>query len=257
MHHKRDMEERLQKLMAKAGLGSRRANEEIIKAGRVRVNGRVATLGDKANPDVDIIEVDGKPLEFEEPLYIMLNKPRGVLSSTEDDLDKGRPTVRGMIQAPGHIYPVGRLDKTSEGLILLTNDGKLAHRLTHPRFEHEKVYRVTVQGHPSEETLNRWRNGLMLRGKRTAPAGVEVIGGSKETTDLRVTLREGRKRQIRRVAALLGHDVQYLFREQIGPLHIGDLPRGKWRHLTDEEVEALHEAVRTPEEERRKRRRKY
>ncbi|HSM58785.1 MAG TPA: pseudouridine synthase [Candidatus Sulfomarinibacteraceae bacterium] len=247
-------EERLQKIMAKAGLGSRRANEKLIKAGRVKLNGRVATLGDKANPEIDRIEVDGEEIEFEAPIYIMLNKPRGVLSSTEDDLQQGRPTVRGMVDVPGHIYPVGRLDKTSEGLILLTNDGKLAHRLTHPRFEHEKVYDVTVTGHPSKDTLQRWRRGLMLRDKKTAPAGVEVIDQDESTTRLRITMREGRKRQIRRVAALLGHDVQRLFREKIGPLSVGDLPRGQWRRLTEKEVEALHDAVGTPPEERRRRR---
>jgi pseudouridine synthase len=245
------MAERLQKLMAKAGLGSRRANEELIRAGRVRVNGKVATLGDKADPDVDHVEVDGEPLEFEKPIYIMLNKPRGVLSSTEDDLEQGRPTVTGLVDVDKHIYPAGRLDKNSEGLILLTNDGQLAHRLTHPRYEHEKVYDVTVEGHPDEETLQRWRRGLMLRGKKTAPAGVEVVSSEEKTTRLKITMREGRKRQIRRVGALLGHHVQHLFREQIGPLHIGDLPSGSWRHLKREEIRALQDAVDMPEEKRR------
>lgn len=237
------MEERLQKLMAKAGIGSRRANEELIRAGRVRVNGKTATLGDKADPDRDHIEVDGEPLDFEKLLYIMLNKPKGVLSSTEDDLDEGRPTVRGMVDVEGHIYPVGRLDKNSRGLILLTNDGQLAHRLTHPRYEHEKIYDVVVQGHPSSETLRAWRHGVLLRGKVTAPAGVEVLRRDPETTLLRITMREGRKRQIRRVGALLGHQVLSLFRRQIGPLQIGDLPEGEWRHLSEEEVTALREAV--------------
>lgn len=237
------MEERLQKLMAKAGIGSRRANEELIRAGRVRVNGKTATLGDKADPDRDHIEVDGEPLDFEKLLYIMLNKPKGVLSSTEDDLDEGRPTVRGMVDVEGHIYPVGRLDKNSRGLILLTNDGHLAHRLTHPRYEHEKIYDVVVQGHPSSDTLRAWRHGVLLRGKVTAPAGVEVLRRDPETTLLRITMREGRKRQIRRVGALLGHQVLSLFRRQIGPLQIGDLPEGEWRHLSEEEVTALREAV--------------
>jgi pseudouridine synthase len=229
--------------MSRAGLGSRRASEKLIRAGRVTVNGHTATLGDKADPEADHVAVDGEPLAVEKRLYIMLNKPRGVLSSTEDELDEGRPTVRGMVGVEGHIYPVGRLDKTSEGLILLTNDGKLAHRLTHPRFEHEKVYLVTVEGHPGEQTLQRWRSGIMLRGKRTAPAGVEVVSSDDRTTRLRITMHEGRKRQIRRVAERLGHPVQRLFRQQIGPLHIGDLPSGQWRHLTDSEVRALRLAV--------------
>lgn len=237
------MQERLQKLMSRAGFGSRRASEDIIRAGRVRVNGQVATLGDKADPKVDRVTVDGEPLTFEERIYIMLNKPRGVLSSTEDDLDEGRPTVTGIVDLDEHIYPVGRLDRTSEGLILLTNDGKLAHRLTHPRFEHEKVYEVTVQGHPEDDVLEAWRSGIMLRGKRTLPAGVDKLSADEHTTRLRITMREGRKRQIRRVADRLGHPVQRLFRVQIGPLHIGDLPGGKWRHLTESEVEALKEST--------------
>lgn len=237
------MEERLQKLMSRAGFGSRRASEDIIRAGRVRVNGRVATLGDKADPKVDRVTVDGEPLTFEERIYIMLNKPRGVLSSTEDDLEEGRPTVTGLVDVDTHIYPVGRLDRTSEGLILLTNDGKLAHRLTHPRFEHEKVYDVTVQGHPADDVLETWRSGFMMRGKRTLPAGVEKISADKHSTTLRITMREGRKRQIRRVAERLGHPVQHLVRVKIGPLHIGDLPPGKWRHLTESEVEALKEST--------------
>ena len=236
------MERRLQKIMAKAGYGSRRANEKIIRQGRVRVNGRVARLGDKADPQEDEITVDGEPIEFEEPIYVMLNKPKGVLSSTEDEEE--RTTVRDLVVVEGHIYPVGRLDKPSEGLILLTNDGKLAHRLTHPRYEHEKVYDVTVEGQIPDEALHQWRGGLRLGDKMTAPAGVKVVERGPEQTRLRITLREGRKRQIRRIAALFGHPVRRLFRESIGPLQIGDLPAGQWRHLTDEEIQSLKESVK-------------
>ena len=239
------MAERLQKIMAKAGFGSRRANERIIRQGRVRVNGRVARLGDKADPEVDMIAVDGEPIEFEEPIYVMLNKPKGVLSSTEDDEE--RTTVLDLVEIDAHIYPVGRLDKPSEGLILLTNDGKLAHRLTHPRYEHEKVYEVTVEGQLPDEALQQWRGGLRLGDKMTAPAGVEVVERAHDHTRLRITLREGRKRQIRRVSALLGHPVQRLFRATIGPLHIGDLPAGQWRHLTEDEIQRLQEAVQEKE----------
>jgi len=246
------MQERLQKLMSRAGLGSRRASEGLIRAGRVTVNGRVATLGDKADPGVDRVEVNGEPLEFEAPIYIMLNKPRGVLPSTEDEKEAGRPTVRDLVAVEGHLYPVGRLDMNSEGLILLTNDGRLAHRLTHPSFEHEKVYDVTVEGHPGDEILQQWRQGLMLHGKRTVPARVEKLSADSGTTRLRITMREGRKRQIRRVAAQLGHPVQSLFRQKIGPLHIGDLPLGEWRHLKPEEVKELQEAVSRHTKESRK-----
>lgn len=235
--------ERLQKLMARAGFGSRRANEKIIRQGRVRVNGQVATLGDKADPEADRITVDGEQLAFEKRLYIMLNKPRGVLSSTEDELEEGRTTVTDLVPIDTHIYPVGRLDKPSEGLILLTNDGKLAHRLTHPRFEHEKVYEVTVEGRPKVAVLELWRQGVLLDDEMTAPARVEVLEAREESTDLRVTLREGRKRQIRRVAAMLGHPVQRLLRTHIGPLALGNLAPGEWRHLTEEEVKSLKKAT--------------
>ncbi|MFZ0548931.1 MAG: pseudouridine synthase, partial [Candidatus Promineifilaceae bacterium] len=158
------MSEKLQKIMSRAGLGSRRQNEEVIAAGRVRVNGAVAKLGDRAEQNKDRIEVDGKLLQFDDKIYIKLYKPKGVLSSTEDELDRGRPTVRDMIDLPGHLYPVGRLDKQSEGLMLLTNDGKLTHRLTHPRYGHQKVYRVAVEGRPSSRTLRQWQEGVELDG---------------------------------------------------------------------------------------------
>jgi len=236
--------ERLQKLMARAGYGSRRANEALIRAGRVRVNDRVARLGDRADPEKDTVTVDGKPLKLQKPVYVMLHKPRGVLSSTEDELEEGRPTVREMVPLPGHLYPVGRLDRQSEGLILLTNDGQLAHRLTHPRYEHEKVYDVTLEGAIGDEALAQWRQGLLLDGEPTAPARVELLQRDPNSTRLRITLREGRKRQIRRIAAAFGHPVQRLLRTHIGPLALGDLPPGQWRHLTPAEVEALQERVR-------------
>jgi len=246
------VEERLQKILARANLGSRRSCETIIAEGRVTVNGRVAALGDKADPAVDRIEVDGRPLTFEGQrapgealIYIALNKPRGVISSLEDELEEGRTTVRDLIQIDSakHIYPVGRLDKPSEGLILMTNDGDLAHRLTHPRYGHEKVYNVTVEGSISDRTLDQWRRGVMLDGRITAPAPIEVIERRADATRLRVILREGRKRQIRRIAAALGHPVQQLVRERIGPLALGDLQPGQWRHLSEQEVSQLVRSV--------------
>lgn len=229
--------------MARAGIGSRRSSEKLIRQGRVRVNGVVARLGDRADPQEDEITVDGRRISREAPIYVMLNKPRGVLSSTEDELDQDRTTVIDLVPFDAHIYPVGRLDKPSEGLILLTNDGRLAHRLTHPRYEHEKVYEVQLEGAISDEALEQWRRGLMLAGKRTAPAGIVVEERRREQTRLIVTLREGRKRQIRRIAAAFGHPVQRLFRRAIGPLQIGDLPSGQWRHLTEAEVRTLRESV--------------
>jgi len=248
------MEERLQKLMARANVGSRRASEAIIAAGRVTVNGRVAKVGDKADPQVDRVLVDGRPLfaaehaPTEPYLYIALNKPRGVISSLEDELEEGRTTVRDLIPiaAETHIYPVGRLDKPSEGLVLMTNDGSLAHRLTHPRYGHEKVYDVTVEGRMVDRTLEQWRRGVMLDGRITAPAPIEVIERSAEQTRLRIILREGRKRQIRRVAADLGHPVRRLIRERIGPLTLGDLQPGEWRHLTAAEVRELQRSAAEP-----------
>lgn len=237
------MPERLQKLMARAGRGSRRHNETLIRAGRVRVNGRVAQLGDSADVEHDTIEVDGQRLTLQPLIYIVLHKPRGVLSSTEDELQQGRPGLRSLVPLPGHFYPVGRLDKESEGLILLTNDGEMAHRLTHPRYEHEKTYLVWVEGQPTPDTLARWRAGVTLDGTRTAPARVEVLGQAEGQTRLRVILREGRKRQIRRVAAQLGHPVQRLVRIAIGPLQLTDLKPGAWRRVTAVELRQLQQAV--------------
>lgn len=246
------MEERLQKLMARAGLGSRRSCEEIISAGRVSVDGRIARLGDKADPARDRIEVDGKPLfspvnpANQSPhIYIALYKPRGVISSLEDELEAGRTTVRDLVEIDGaqHIYPVGRLDKQSEGLILMTNDGELAHRLTHPRYGHEKVYYVTVEGNISDRALDQWRRGVMLDDRITAPAPIEIVERGKDKTEIRIILREGRKRQIRRIAATLGHPVQQLVRERIGPLSLGELKPGQWRNLTEREVDQLKQSV--------------
>jgi 23S rRNA pseudouridine2605 synthase len=245
------MRERVQKVMARAGIGSRRHNERLIKAGKVRVNGVVASLGDRADPSVDKIEVEGRTISLREPIYIMVNKPKGVLSSTEDELGLGRATVREMVQLEGHFYPVGRLDKQSEGLMLLTNDGELAHRLTHPRFGHEKVYRVALEGTVSPATIELWSTGLLLDGRTTAPAGITVLSQTEDTTWLRIAMREGRKRQIRRIAAMLGHPVTKLTREKIGPLRLGDLEPGTWRHLKRREVAALRRAARLGDGKRR------
>lgn len=160
-------------------------------------------------------------------------------------MEEGRTTVRDLIQIDNaiHIYPVGRLDKPSEGLVLMTNDGELAHRLTHPRYGHEKVYIVTVEGSISDKVLEQWRRGVMLDGRITAPAPIEVIVREVGSTKLRIILREGRKRQIRRIAAALGHPVRQLIRERIGPLTLGDLKPGQWRYLSEQEVSQLLRSV--------------
>lgn len=244
----------MQKVMAQAGLGSRRHNEKLIRAGRVRINGRPATLGDKADPASDRIEVDGRPIEVPQShVYIALNKPKGVISSLEDELDQGRTTVRDLVDVPGHIYPVGRLDKQSEGLMLMTNDGKLAHRLTHPRYGHEKTYRVLVEGNIPAEALDQWRRGVRLDERMTAPAEITVVNRQKKLTELEIMMREGRKRQIRRIAAMFGHPVRRLVRQTIGPLELGDLKPGQWRHLTTEEVKALQKTVKSKSSRRHKR----
>ncbi len=233
------MAERLQKILAQAGFGSRRACEELIRQGRVRVGGRVAQLGQKADPQRDQVTVDGQPVRARQRLtYIALYKPAGVLSD-EGDPTGGVRTVQELVGRSERLFAVGRLDLRSEGLVILTDDGELAHRLTHPRYEHTKEYEVRVEGHPSEETLQKWQRGVFLDGQRTAPAEVTLLRREPDHTWLRVVLREGRKRQIRRVAAMLGHPAQRLIRVRIGPLALGDLKPGQWRYLTAQEVAAL------------------
>lgn len=238
------LEERLQKILARAGFGSRRSCEELIRHGRVAVNGQTAQLGQKADSKQDRIAVDGNPIQTSRTFtYIALYKPQGVISAERDDTSNYR-TVRDMVPIPGHLYPVGRLDLNSEGLILLTDDGELANLLTHPRYEHEKEYRVDVEGQPEAKTLDRWREGIFLGGQRTAPAEIDVLSQKKDHTWLRVVLREGRKRQIRRVAAKLGHPVRRLTRVRIGPVHLADLKPGQWRPLSERELKQIRNLKR-------------
>ena len=246
------MEERIQKLMAHAGIGSRRECEKLISKGRVSVNGRTATLGQKADPTKDTISVNGRTIKPQtaERLYIALHKPKGIISSLEDELEAGRTTVRDLIPLPGHLYPVGRLDKQSTGLILMTNDGNLAHKLTHPRYGHEKTYRVVVEGRISHDALNRWQSGVYLDGRKTAPTKITVMQQEVSFTRLEVVMREGRKRQIRRVANMLGFPVTQLVREKIGPLTLGNLKMGEWRHLTEKEIAALQAVVANSKDKR-------
>ncbi|BAJ63205.1 MULTISPECIES: pseudouridine synthase [Anaerolinea] len=237
-------EERVQKILARAGYGSRRACEELILAGRVKINGQTAVLGSKADPSRDQILVDGQKIPLQPPpVYIMLHKPQGVLSDVEVHKDP-RPTVRDLVPVEGHLFSVGRLDYESEGLILLTNDGELANRLTHPRYGHEKEYRVLVGTRPDERQLEAWRHGVVLEdGYRTAPAQVRVEGVAGKGAWLRVILREGRKRQIREMGRLTGLPVLRIIRIRIGSLLLGDLKPGEWRYLTPQEVRLLKAGV--------------
>ncbi len=239
------MEERVQKLMSRAGIGSRRHSEQLIREGRVRVNGRRVSLGDKADPNKDQIEVDGIKLQIRQDsyIYVAVHKPKGVISSLEDELQKGRTTVRDLVDVPGHLYPVGRLDKASTGLMLLTNDGELAHKLTHPRYGHEKVYRVLLEGRIDQPDLNRWRKGVWLDGRKTAPAEIRIVAQTDHSTQLEIVMREGRKRQIRRIASSFELPVASLVRTRIGPLSLGDLEPGAWRFLTEDEKRALQRSV--------------
>ncbi len=236
------MKERVQKLMAQANKGSRRACEEIIRQGRVRVNGVVIKLGDQADPNTDVIEVDGEKLLFsgERKRFIAFNKPKHVVST--DELHEGdtRKMVRDFIPFEEHLFSIGRLDADSEGLMVLTNDGELANRLTHPRYRHTKTYKVVVAGLPTQETVNRWQNGVFLEEDgQTAPCYVKITDGSPKETTLRIVMTEGKKRQIRRVAVLLGHPVKSLTRTHIGKLALGTLRQGEWRELTPKDVKAL------------------
>lgn len=238
-------EERLQKIMSRSGYGSRRACEEIIAAGRVTVDGLRVGLGSKADPAVNRIAVDGRVLSKTEPekVYIALYKPRGVLSDV--DPDDPRNTVRDLIELPGQLYSVGRLDLDSEGLILMTNDGELTNKLTHPRYGHEKEYQVLVADRPDDGQMDALRHGIVLEdGHRTAPATVNVISPNGKGAWLRIVLREGRKRQIREMCKRIGLPVVRLIRVRIGTLLLGDLRPGKWRHLTEDEVKRLKESTR-------------
>lgn len=240
------MEERLQKIMAAAGIGSRRACEEIIAAGRVMVNGKVALLGQKADISVDRILVDGQPVKPGQVLiYVALHKPRGVVSTAEEEF--GRPTVLDLVPVEARLYPVGRLDMDSEGLVLLTNDGDLANQLTHPKYGHTKEYRVLVARQPDQAQLDAWRHGIVLEdGYRTAPADVTIDSTYGKGAWLRVILSEGRKRQIREMGAQTGLPIVRIVRVRIGSLQLGSLKAKQWRYLTAAEVAALKKPVEKP-----------
>jgi len=236
------MPQRLQKILSQAGVSSRRAAETLIAEGRVSVNGVVVReLGTKADAEADDIRVDGRRVRAaERKRYLLLNKPRGYVSTRSDP--QRRPTVTDLLTGiREYIYPVGRLDYDTEGLLLLTNDGDLAAMLTHPRHGVERTYRARVAGVPDEAALRRLRTGVPLDGHRTLPAEVTVIGAARRPRDCTVelTIREGRNRQVRRMCEAVGHPVQALARTRIGPLTDRRLATGAWRELTEAEVTML------------------
>ncbi|MEI7987967.1 MAG: pseudouridine synthase [Chloroflexota bacterium] len=238
--------ERLQKIMARAGFGSRRASEQLIAEGRVTVNGQVATLGTKADPDQDKIIVNGSIIKVKQEslVYIALNKPRGVIS-TSIPQDR-RKTVMDMVDVSTRLFTVGRLDQDSEGLMLLTNDGELANHLTHPRYGHEKEYRVLINHQPDEKQLSALRHGIVLEdGHRTMPARVWVENLAGKDCWLGMAICEGRNRQIREMCQRIGLPVLRLIRMRISSLKLGDLKRGEWRYLTSSELKELRKMPQT------------
>jgi len=243
------MSERLQKILSQAGVASRRLSEELIAQGRVQVNGVTVTeAGTKADPDADEIKVDGRRVRVQKrKRYILLHKPRGYITSRSDP--QGRPTVMDLLRGVReYIYPVGRLDYDSEGLLLLTNDGDLAARLTHPRHEVDKVYAARIRGVPDDHTLERLAKGVTIDGRRTAPAKVRVIEprgkqAPADQTTIELAIHEGRQRQVRKMFDAVGHPVVRLKRVRIGPIEDPDIPPGHWRDLTPQEIERLYRAA--------------
>jgi 23S rRNA pseudouridine2605 synthase len=229
---------RLQKLLARLGFGSRRACEELITAGRVQVNGQTATLGRRVDPDADRVSVDGVAVSVRPGLvHYLLNKPAGVITTASDP--EGRPTVVSLVPAEPRVHPVGRLDADTEGLLVLTNDGELTHRLTHPRYGVDKEYLAEVDGPLRPSELRRLRDGVVLDDGPCAPARVSQPAPGL----LRIAIHEGRNRQVRRMCDAVGHPVRRLVRVRIGPLRDPALPPGSWRALTAAEVRALEEAA--------------
>jgi 23S rRNA pseudouridine2605 synthase len=230
--------ERLQKVLSRAGLGSRRRCEELIAQGRVTVNGERAGLGRRIDADRDLVEVDDVAIGVAPGLvHYLLNKPAGVVTTAEDT--HGRPTVVELVPAEPRVHPVGRLDLDTEGLLLLTNDGELTHRLTHPRFGVVKEYLAEVEGRPSRGALRRLREGVELEDGPTAPAEASLVAPNV----VRIAIHEGRNRQVRRMCEEIGHPVVRLVRTRIGPLHDNRLAPGEWRRLTLDEVRALERAA--------------
>jgi 23S rRNA pseudouridine2605 synthase len=230
--------ERLQKVLARVGIGSRRVCEDLIAEERVRVNGQIAELGRRVDPETDLVEVDGAPIGIRPDLvHYLLNKPAGVVTTASDP--QGRPTVVELVPGEPRVFPVGRLDLDTEGLLLLTNDGELANRIAHPSHGVEKEYLAQVRGTPTRAALRQLREGVELDDGPTAPAEVALV----EPTLVRLTIHEGRNRQVRRMLDAVGHPVERLIRTRIGPLADRRLAPGSWRPLAPDELRALERAV--------------
>lgn len=232
---------RLQRFLARAGAASRRGSEDLMTQGRVAVNGVVVTeLGAKVDPLVDVVTLDGREVRLSAgPVYLVLNKPMGVVTTMSDP--QGRPTVASLVpvaENPG-LFPVGRLDLDTTGLLLFTTDGELSHRLLHPRWKVPKTYRALVDGTPDERDLKRLRDGVALDDGMTAPAQVTVLGSAGPRTRVEITISEGRKRQVRRMFSAVSHPVVELHRTRFGPVELGDLGAGTWRELSAVEIAAL------------------
>lgn len=234
------MEVRLQKLMAESGVASRRKCEEMIYSGKVKVNGRLVTEpGCKVDKDKDVIEVDGNIMKsFDEKLYILLNKPEGYITSVRDQF--GRPTVLDLLNGINtRVFPIGRLDYDTEGLLILTNDGELTYRITHPKYNIDKTYRALVRGKVSKEDIKTFESGIAIADYITAPAKMEIIRYAKGNSAVDITIHEGRNRQIRKMCSAIGHEVIRLKRIKIGEIKLGKLKTGEWRYLSDLEVRYL------------------
>ncbi|MDX1657961.1 MAG: pseudouridine synthase [Nitriliruptorales bacterium] len=235
-------EERLQKILSAAGVASRRASEELIAAGRVTVDGEVAELGRKADPTTAEIRVDGERVNVHpDRTYVMLNKPRGVVTTMDDP--HNRPTVGQFVDVPQRLFPVGRLDMDTEGLLLLTNDGELTHKLTHPSYGVERHYLALVRGKVQRHVLTELAEGPVLEDGPTNPVSVELVEESDGHSLVSVVLAEGRNREVRRMFDAVGLGLERLARVAYGPIELGELRQGRWRHLTQIEIGKLHEVV--------------
>ncbi|MEL6106686.1 MAG: pseudouridine synthase [Planctomycetota bacterium] len=244
----RNEPQRLQRLLAAAGFGSRRQCEEMIEEGRVDVDGQIVTqLGTTVDPTANKVRVDGVPLRQQKLVYYAVNKPTGVLSTNADP--RGRERVIDLVPNSERVFPVGRLDQSSQGLMLLTNDGDLAQQLAHPKYGVRKIYRVTVAGKIDGETMRNMRKGIYIAEGFVRVDGARILKSRARATELEITLREGKNREIRRILARLGHKVQVLRRVAIGPLRLGDLPTGAHRALSREEVRRLRDAIEYSREE--------
>jgi len=236
------MPERLQKILSSAGVASRRKSEEMIEQGRVAVNGVTATIGDQAETAIDVITVDGRSISAQRKRYLVLNKPQGHVTTLSDP--QGRPTVADLVDVPERLFPAGRLDYDTEGLLILTNDGDFTQRITHPSYEIEKVYVARVATPIGLRALDLLRTGVQLEDGMSAPAKVRIVYRDQRTVEL--TIHEGRNRMVRRMLAAVGSPATGLIRTRIGQLTLGDLPTGKWRELTAVEVAGLQGEVTAP-----------